>query len=113
VDYLRIEIYCGGLYGGSYPAGRTVTVEMLQAGQPVKVIHRRTLPVISSTTGYYFYVAVPGGHFTKTTTIRVRLTPGDANPSNDVGQRTFYHLNNAALRQRSDVQLSSKVKTGP
>ena len=101
LDFLRIEIYCGGFYGGSYPAGRTVTVEMLQAGKPAQVIHQRTLPEISSKTGYYFYVAVPGGHFTKTTTVRVRLSPGDAYPGNDIGQRTFYHFNlsqNALLR---------------
>jgi len=114
VDYLQIRLYCGGLWGGTYPAGRVVVVEMREAGKAFTTLHQRTLPVISSTTGYDFYVAVPDGHFTKTTTVRVRFTTPDAKTWNDSLERTFYHFSqNAVLRQRSDLQVNSKVKVQP
>jgi hypothetical protein len=117
-DYLHIRLYCGGLYGGTYLAGRVVVVEMREAGKAFKVLHQRTLPAISSTQGYSFYVPVPNDRFTTTTTIRVRFTTPDAQPSNDTLSRTFYQLSlnfsrNSVLRQPYGQGLEAKVRKLP
>src|SRR5262249_7681329 len=90
VDYLHIRIYCSGNGRTPTEAGRYRIVEMREFGKTATIIHSRRLPALTPTESYALYVRVPNDHFTTTTTIRVRFTEPDSQPSNDSLTRTFY-----------------------
>ncbi len=109
VAFVTVQIYCGGTYGGTYPAGRTVVVEMQEAGKNAVTVYQATLPAIRSSQSYSFTVRLPGP-LTRATTMRVRLTPADANPANDVAARTFNPPARNTLTQKANFPFTGKLR---
>lgn len=116
-SYVVANIYVGGTYGQTYPAGRTATLEYRAGSGPWQVLAAERLPAIG-TQGYY--LTRPFASPVKvTTTFRLRISGSDRNPGNDVVTRTFYAyaviLDPAArsriiLRKDNDLEKKAKLK---
>jgi hypothetical protein len=86
-QYVTGEIWHNGTVGIPYSnsAGRTATLEMRQNGRWVN-LKTETLPAVIQDS-YYITAWLPQPM--RKGTIRLRLSPGDNNPGDDVTTRTF------------------------
>src|SRR5262249_6679665 len=89
-SYVTGEVYQAGNYVFTYPGGRTATLEIKEGNGPWVMITSAKLPDISGAKPYYITGQLLGPiRNDVTTTIRLRLSPGDGRPGNDMSTKVF------------------------